>query len=132
MNLKITIVLALMFLLLACENEEVQHVFDLTIENEFKIDQMYYSPDQLIEFSVDDINDSRCPEGVTCIWQGEARVHLLFEKPFVENIELSTYNKLKDTISNYEIQLIDVQPYPEIGKEVKLNEYSVTLRFVEL
>jgi hypothetical protein len=64
--------------------------------------------------------------------EGEARVNLLFEKPVVGSILLRTYDKLKDTILNDEVQLIDVVPYPEIGKEFGLKYYRITLKSVSL
>jgi hypothetical protein len=132
MHRKVTIVFALMFFLFACEKEENKLSFELGNKKAFIFNQLYYSSDQTIAFAIDTINDSRCPRGAACIWQGEARVNLLFEKPVVGSILLSTYDKLKDTISNFEVQLIDVVPYPEIGKEFELKDYLVTLKFVSL
>jgi len=132
MNTKVTIVLALIFFMFGCaKEEEQQHSFDLETEKEFKIDQIYFTPDQAVEFTIDEIIDSRCPEGATCVWQGEARVHLLFEKPVVGTIDLSTYDKLKDTISNYEVQLIKVTPHPILDKQYELEDYKVKLKITQ-
>ncbi len=63
------------------------------------------------------VQDSRCPAGVVCSWEGMANVKLSLQ---VDNaqylLQLSTvdnrpYFKIIDT-AGYRIELLDVHPYP--------------------
>jgi hypothetical protein len=60
------------------------------------------------------INDSRCPKGATCIWQGNLTAILKLGTQFTINLE---QGKTKDTtyLNNaYSITLIDAIPFPSI------------------
>ncbi len=77
------------------------------------------------------IEDSRCPKGAVCIWQG--RVSVLIEvtrgpstKPTVltqpglsDADGAETYEDLKFAFT--------VEPYPEVGKQIKPGEYRLLL-----
>ena len=102
------------------------------MENEFKINGEYHSADNYLNFSVTEINDSRCPSDVVCVWQGKADVKIEVKNPVRGSISLNTYDNLIDTVGNYSIELIDVSPYPVSTKVIKLEEYKVTLKIVEL
>ncbi len=79
---------------------------------------------------VEVISDSRCPKGATCIWAGEASC--LIEITDSE----STYRKVltqsglsgpsNTSFTNYEITF-DLQPYPEMGKEINKKDYHLRL-----
>jgi hypothetical protein len=102
------------------------------LENEFKINGVYHSSDNSLKFSITEINDSRCPSDVVCVWAGKADVKIKVESPFSGNLVLSTMNngfyKNIDTLGNYSFQLVDVSPYPISTEEIKLEDYSVTLK----
>ena len=128
MGQKLLVFLLILLIFVLCKKNEENYLFDIGIENSFEIYETYNSVDRLLKFSISEINDSRCPIGAVCIWQGEAEVTIAFETPLIETIVLSTYHNLKDTVMGYEIQLIDVTPYPELGKEIETEDYEVTLR----
>lgn len=76
-------------------------------------------------------SDSRCPQGATCIWAGEA-------SSLVEITDSeSTYAKTltqpglteppKTDFKNYEITF-DLKPYPQLGKEIKSEDYRLQLK----
>lgn len=74
------------------------------------------------------INDSRCPIGKTCIWEGDASVHFHFTKDnVVTSFNLHTNFKYRnDTfINGYFFTLIDV--YPDIKIKNELNSYTSKL-----
>ena len=64
------------------------------------------------------LNDSRCPEGVQCIWQGNAEAKFKFSK-YDENpvfFNLNTYPGFtNDTIiGGYKFTLKNLTPYPSV------------------
>jgi hypothetical protein len=69
---------------------------------------------------------------VVCVWEGKADVKIDVTSPVRGSITLSTYNHLTDTIGNYSFELKDVSPYPISTKTIKLEDYNVTLKIVEL
>jgi hypothetical protein len=77
------------------------------------------------------IGDSRCPQGVQCIWAGEA--NSLIEITYSG----STYRKVltqpgasepaQTSFSVYEISF-DLQPYPKAGEEITDKDYRLKLQ----
>jgi hypothetical protein len=75
---------------------------------------------------VDSIQDSRCPEGVTCIWAGQAKVKMLLSKDsdstmvslILEPGVMAGSPKRLDSTNvslsseTYKVILKDVNPYP--------------------
>ncbi len=127
MKTKLILVLFVLLAAISCEQEEDSYSFDFRVENSFKVFNEYTSTDQSFSFSILEVLDSRCPEGVTCFWQGEATVRIRLENSVADTLELSTYDNVKDTLNNYSIELLDVSPYPNINKKVEQDDYRVTL-----
>jgi len=117
---------------ISCDKESVSESFNLGLENDFKINGEYHSVDNSLNFSIIEINDSRCPSDVVCIWEGKADVKIEVKSPVQGTFTLSTYNHLKDTLGNYSFELKDVSPYPVSTKTIQLEEYDVTLKIEEL
>ncbi|CAD7798827.1 hypothetical protein CHRY9390_00392 [Chryseobacterium aquaeductus] len=71
--------------------------------------------------------DSRCPEGVTCVWQGAAVANIEFMGTYTRpmTIPLATTenagrNYHKSTVFNgYTISLVEVNPAPSAGEGAK-------------
>lgn len=63
------------------------------------------------------VNDSRCPDGVVCIWQGEVTAHIRVEYDGKhEEITLGTMGRPSaDLAAGYRIELKDTFLYPDIG-----------------
>ena len=85
------------------------------------------SGDLTIEF-VAVLEDSRCPEGVSCIWAGNAKVQIKMSKSgaAAETLELNT--NLQPRTANYQgytITLAGVNPYPKDG--VETGNYALNL-----
>lgn len=84
------------------------------------------------------VSDSRCPKGnaITCIWAGEVKVLVEFyengefkgEKIIAgSNISVGKFFDVKDL----EISGVNVLPYPELGRKITPEEYSLNLKISE-
>ncbi len=89
------------------------------------------SHDLLISLS--NVEDSRCPKGVSCVWAGKATGHFsIQEKEIKKSIKLEAKGLCnKDcgetkAIDNYTIELIQIHPQPVSSKKIQLEEYSAT------
>lgn len=97
---------------------------------QLKINQTAYIQSENLEITLQKIQDSRCPLGVTCVWEGEAKVEInvLHEKQNLGNFNLTSRNNLgMAQFMNYDLDLIGVEPYPQSEKQTQLSDYSVTL-----
>jgi hypothetical protein len=80
-----------------------------------------------------DIRDSRCPSGNQCVWEGQVAVSVKVMQGDRElgTVELvkSSQNRdaAKTTIGGYEIEAIEVKPYPKTARRIPLSDYRVTL-----
>jgi hypothetical protein len=81
-------------------------------------------------------DDSRCPEGVTCIWAGEVSVTIVVykNKKLVEEKKLTLNSKNKEAnskwFSNYlpkNPKEIDVSPYPKQGQTINPQKYYIKI-----
>ena len=86
-------------------------------------------------------NDSRCPEGVNCIWSGEVTTivsvynnDVLIEE---ESLVFSPRNeqKIKDYFSkhstNRQIKKVDILPYPKEGVKINISDYFIKIMYVK-
>jgi hypothetical protein len=126
------ILLLMPFLLFNCKKQDDIGVFQFNRNETFLLYHDYKSDNRDVEFAISEFNDSRCPIGAMCVWQGEAKIVLSFTHPLRETIELSTYDNLKDTLQNISVELVDVSPHPEITKSYTHKNYRVVLQFSEL
>jgi len=81
-----------------------------------------------LSLRVDNLNDSRCPIGVECYWEGTASVEFhLTTKNSQYDFTLDTHpNFTNDTIiENMKYQLIDVVPYPVFGEEQPIKTVKI-------
>lgn len=121
-----------MLILGACSKEELSGFFDLGLENVFKIDGIYESSDQSLKFTIVDVNDSRCPSDVVCVWAGKADVTIRMEKPVEGELLLSTLDNgishSTDTLGNFAFSLISIEPYPVSTKTIKPEDYTIRLK----
>jgi hypothetical protein len=79
---------------------------------------------------VDVTQDSRCPEGATCIWAGNARVHLMARnsKDECAEFDLNTHlTPVEYDFGRYKIRLAQLAPHPSIHGMPKAGEYTATL-----
>ncbi|MFV8338763.1 hypothetical protein ACNQGL_05765 [Flavobacterium sp. LB3P21] len=88
-------------------------------------------------------NDSRCPEGVTCIWAGEASVIVSVYKDskLVEDhtmvFSMKNEQENKQWFAKYlpekqkKIKSISVFPYPKEGVKINPKNYYVKIGYVK-
>jgi hypothetical protein len=76
------------------------------------------------------LEDSRCPEGVDCIWSGNAKIRIRSskQKHAPAPVELNTdVGPKSSTYLDYEIKLVALKPRPKAEKPVQPNEYKAAL-----
>jgi hypothetical protein len=76
------------------------------------------------------ISDSRCPQGAVCIWAGEVSCTLEITYGGVVNTKVLVQPGLteppKTDFGDYVIAY-DVQPYPQVGKQIEKGDYRLLL-----
>ena len=76
------------------------------------------------------LEDSRCPEGVDCIWSGNAKIRIKSskQKHAPAPIELNTnVGPKSSSYLDYEIKLVALKPRPKADKPLQPNEYKAAL-----
>ncbi len=74
--------------------------------------------------------DSRCPTGTCCKWEGNAKIVLQVAQ---NDTTINTALEPKEiTYSGHEyihytIRLVSVSPYPNMDEQIKLEDYSIKL-----
>jgi len=106
-------------------------VIQLGREFELKINQeaMVEGESLAIAF-LSALEDGRCPEDVTCVWSGNAKikVRLSKQKQRPAAVELNTDVRPKSSsYLDYEIRLIALRPSRKKDKDVQPDEYIATL-----
>jgi hypothetical protein len=123
-----------LFLLIlgSCKKEQDGGPFGQNQELTLKTGDICHSKLENLSIKVLKINDSRCPTGVYCIWQGEATVNLEVKEASVYEVVLSTFHQPADTVNNLVFNLVDVVPYPKYGVEVPDSAKFVVLKIDRL
>lgn len=81
------------------------------------------------------IEESRCPTGATCLWEGNAKVgiNLAIGYGAVVELELNTGLEPRSAeVMGYNVELIDVLPHPHILADPNPDGYSVLLRVTKI
>lgn len=75
------------------------------------------------------LNDSRCPVGLVCVWEGNAEVKLrFFKEGEILSYTLNTYlspNEL--TYENYKIKILELLPVPKLDQKIEAENYRLKL-----
>ena len=118
-----------LFSAISCEETVIEQGFVMDREATFQLNQLYTSANGQYTLKITEVGDSRCPEGVQCIWQGEVTV----KGEWTENGKKSTF-ELHSVVANlqkqpdgFTIQITDAKPYPKYGIETKPEDLIVTL-----
>lgn len=85
------------------------------------------------------LSDSRCPEGVTCVWAGEVELVLsiykegVFYKDEALIISFKNFPENKSILENYtsnkKIKSIEVLPIKKQGIVINIEDYSLKIIF---
>jgi len=123
------ILIFLLFSRMSCEDNFPEPPFSIGSKSEFRINQLYSSSDGNYTFVIHEIGDSRCPEGVVCVWQGEISIKGEWTEGKTKS-EVDLHSVLKDLQKmpdGIDIQIINAKPYPKFGTESKPEDLVVTL-----
>lgn len=74
--------------------------------------------------------DSRCPEGVTCVWAGNGKVVLRLSKAGKRSGTMSLNTGVdpkQDAYRGYEVKLVSLNPYPKKNMPIKKKDYVARL-----
>lgn len=124
----LSILLVALSLLIACDNPSDPNIFRYDREQSFNLYQEYQSIDGAVKLTIDSLSDSRCPQGVECIWEGEVTVNMSVNIDQGYQLELHSVLHPKDTIQNYEFELTGADPYPVYQEEIRNEDYRVRLK----
>jgi len=79
------------------------------------------------------LEDSRCPVGVTCVWEGNAKIRLALLELDIGSVgELNSNRKIDPdslVFAGYTIRIKSLDPYPIDGVSIDSMDYRVTLTF---
>lgn len=82
------------------------------------------------------LNESRCPEGSMCVWEGNAKIKLRVSINEIgeHSIELNTNQNfpIDTTINHLNISLISLTPYPDISMTIIPKDYIAELSIANL
>ncbi|HCY40684.1 MAG TPA: hypothetical protein DHV48_04910 [Prolixibacteraceae bacterium] len=134
MKLNATIKYLMIFFLFAamgCEETVITSdpVFTVGKVSTFRINQLYTSDNGKNTLIINEISDSRCPEGLACIWQGEVTV----KGEWTDSNNKSTFeihsvvNEQDKSPEGFTIKIADAQPYPKYGTDSKPEDLRVAL-----
>lgn len=76
------------------------------------------------------LEDSRCPQGVTCVWAGNGKVLLRLSKAGKRAalMRLNTgLDPKQDAYRGYDVKLVNLSPYPKKDIRIKKRDYVATL-----
>ena len=84
-----------------------------------------------------ELNDSRCPVGVACVWEGQAAVILEVRRggeagKTVELVLRAGAEPAARAVAGLELRLLEVEPYPREGVVPERNQYVATLEIKPL
>lgn len=133
----LSVVITSIILLISCEdnvnnnsgNNNETYMLEDTISIAYEEVINIETPD--FQISVDSIIDGRCPSDVVCVWQGEATV--FFSKITASQAESSFSLTIMGlcnencggmtTIGNHQVELLELNPYPEIANPTAIEDY---------
>lgn len=132
MKKSVFLMITILFLAFSCSDETLNDNFELNKLQKFVPGVTYHLKNSATTFRISDVNDSRCPKGAACVWAGMVQTSLVFQSEITDTLRLNTFNNPSDTIVNYVFELMEAEPYPELDKEINLNDYRITLKVTEL
>ena len=107
---------------------ELSENYQLDVPFEIKMNQSVQFED--LELYFGDIEDTRCPLDLTCLWEGDVTVLLSIKNQTHRASGGFTSDYVFSYITPYEITLVDVQPHP-ISTE-KTEDYVATINISKL
>ena len=86
--------------------------------------------DQNISITFTDVgDDSRCPAGVVCVWEGNVEIFLDIDS---ESYSLNTSLDPKIIVHHgYQLELISVSPHPVYGDTITIEDYEIKIVLIK-
>jgi hypothetical protein len=75
------------------------------------------------------LDDSRCPIGVECLWQGNASILLSFPN-HIDTLN-TFYEQGQIEYGNYKVRMIDLLPWPIWQQPIDKNTYVARLKVTQ-
>lgn len=118
----------LLLIALACASAGANESASSPQEVELSIGERVTARGLTVDF-VRLVGDSRCPEGVNCVWAGDAEIELSVKgKDEPRSVRLHTTLEPKALeVEGSRISLLAVEPYPVMGVEVDPAEIRARL-----
>ncbi len=115
--------------------EDYSFKFELSTPFALGVTDKACNLDQNICIVMDSVyDDSRCPEGVNCIWEGNAKMRFKFttsKNSYVLYLDTQPTSNIyhNDTIvGGYHISLNQLSPYPVEDNPIKLSDYAAEIQ----
>ncbi|MEO1259422.1 MAG: hypothetical protein AAFZ15_11525 [Bacteroidota bacterium] len=126
--------LAFVIALSACNNKlKIEtNSFNLDVPFQLKVQETAKMVNGDLQLTITGLpEDSRCPQDVNCVWEGQVRLFVTAAIPSgKENLEFkvekSKMGKVRKSFGNYAITVEDVQPLPQNGLKTPIEDYFVT------
>lgn len=100
-------------------------------EFEIKIGENIWIANELLKIKFQSVaEDSRCPEGVACVWQGNGKVvlHVMKARRRPMVMMLNTTLKPKEALyRGYEVKLVRLDPQRKKNVRIRQRDYVATL-----
>lgn len=113
-----------------CSNFDIEEL-KLNEILEMRYSELYCNAEYEIRLSFDSLQDSRCPIGAACIWEGNGRVQLILKQGARNDTRFwlnTNVNFLTDTVVNgLRFTLVDMLPYPQVDKNYQLDDYILQM-----
>ena len=112
----------------ATEDHLVQITLPDTLDLAFQ-DTVFFSDQQWLAFD-SLIHDSRCPTGVTCLWEGNAEVAFALSQDGRQHaFALNTHPTYTTdtTLADLTVALLDLMPYPHGDSTYQTEQFSVRI-----
>jgi hypothetical protein len=139
---RLIIIFSVIALMFSCEKGNNIPTFDnMDVTSEFVLDNSIIisagdcagDPQTHTYICFDSVlNDSRCPEGVQCIWAGNAEVKFRFvdadKEPLFFNLNTLTSFTNDTIVGGYKFTLVALNPYPAIKDILQPRNYKAEIR----
>jgi hypothetical protein len=114
-------VLPFFLLAAACEKMEIGEPIDCRIGK-------LYKADNGLSFSIDSLNDSRCPRNALCFWTGDVDLYfnIHFNKVQTDTL-ISLLRNNPFVVGNFTWKILEVTPYPEAGSMINPEDYRIKM-----
>ncbi|XCN74040.1 MAG: hypothetical protein Q3M24_04585 [Candidatus Electrothrix aestuarii] len=124
---KLFILCVCLVMLVACAQNKQPEDYPQTVELQSHASKKV-SNDLSIRFN-SVLEDSRCPTGAQCAWEGNAEILLELSGGDLETVHLNTGAQFPRTevYNGYVITLEDLKPHPTEGVAVQESDYTAVL-----